>query len=249
MNKNVPNSISTNARERICLALDMLHSDEILRIVDQMHEFIGYFKLNFAFTRFGPQLIESILKYNVKIFLDLKMHDIPNTVSGYVEAVTDLGVHIVTVHTAGGMDMMKTISETAKNISAKSNRIPPKFIGVTILTNIDKKILNDQMKISGEIKDEVIRRVNMAMDSGLDGIVCSPVELSEIRNEIPDNCFCITPGVRSVKTNINDHKRVATFTDAIKAGSDLLVIGRDLLFSNNPIDYVKSVHEEILRGD
>jgi orotidine-5'-phosphate decarboxylase len=241
-------SLST-AKDRICLALDMLNEDEILRTVEQMHEFIGYFKVNFAFTRFGPNLIEKILKYNVKIFLDLKMHDIPNTVSGYVEAVTNLGVHIVTVHTSGGMDMMRAIAETAKNVAFNTDKVPPKFIGVTLLTNIDKQILNNELKISGEIKEEVIRRVHMAMDSGLNGIVCSPAELLEIKNEIPDNCFCITPGVRAAKSNIDDHKRVASFGDAIKAGSSLLVVGRDLLLSNSPIDYAKSIIDEIMKGE
>ncbi len=249
MNTNIQKQNLSAAKDRICLALDMQNEEEILQTVDQMHEFIGYFKLNFAFTRYGPSLIEKILKYNVKIFLDLKMHDIPNTVSGYVESVTNLGVHIVTVHTSGGMDMMKAISETAKSISSNTNNIPPKFIGVTLLTNIDKQILNNEMKISGEISDEVIRRVHMAMDSGLDGIVCSPAELMEIKGEIPTDCFCITPGVRAAQSSINDHKRVASFSEAIKAGSDLLVVGRDLLLSKNPIDYAKSIIDEIMKGN
>ena len=233
------------AREKICMALDLHDESQILKYVKELSAYIGYFKLNFAFTLFGPDLVKKIKSHDVKVFLDLKIHDIPNTISGYVKSVFELGVDLVTVHTEGGTIMLQECVNAAKQYEQKTGKPRPKFIGVTLLTSIDEQTLNNDLNIKGKMEDEVLRRAQMAVSAGLDGIVCSAVELSEVRKQLPDTTFFVTPGVRASNVSANDHKRVVTYRDAITAGSSLLVVGRDLLASDDRIGYAKSIIHQI----
>lgn len=245
MDKMHLTDLEKKAREHICLALDVYDEKKIIEYVEELSDLVGYFKINFAFDKFGPKLVEKILSYGVKIFLDLKIHDIPNTVAGYADNAVRLGVHIVTVHTAGGKDMMMEIAKTAKITAKELNVTPPKFIGVTLLTNIDEKIMNTELNIPGSLDQEVSRRAKLAVDSGLDGIVCSAVELSSIKTGLPEDFFYVTPGVRSEGACIHDHKRVTTYSNAIKSGSSLLVVGREILAANDRREAALGIIKEI----
>lgn len=247
MNKIHLTDLEKKAKEYICLALDVYDEEKIIEYVEELSDLVGYFKINFAFDKFGPNLVEKILGYGVKIFLDLKIHDIPNTVAGYADNAVRLGVHIVTVHTAGGKDMMMSIAKAAKNTAKELNVKPPKFIGVTLLTNIDEEIMNSELNIQGSLDKEVARRAKLAADSGLDGIVCSPVELSNIKSGLPANFFYVTPGVRSEGLSKHDHKRVATCSNAIKSGSSLLVVGREILNADDKRQAALRIIKEISR--
>ncbi|MBI4904452.1 MAG: orotidine-5'-phosphate decarboxylase [Acidobacteria bacterium] len=235
------------ARERICLALDLEDDQEIVRRVDELSDLIGFFKLNFAFTRYGPSLVQRLLDRGCKVFLDLKLHDIPNTVGGYADAVTRLGVHIVTVHTSGGVEMMRQAVDTAERTAERLSIPRPKFIGVTLLTSISQQTLNEELNVSGSVEMEVRRKVALARAAGLDGIVCSPAELASIRRGqlLPPEFLFVTPGVRPAGGDPHDHKRVESCSAAIAAGSSLLVVGRTVLGAADSRAAARQILDEV----
>jgi len=217
------------ARDYICVALDMVEKDEILDVVDDLKDVVGYFKLNSAFTRYGPGLIHDIREMGGKVFLDLKYHDIPNTLSHYADACTRIGVSIFNMHCAGGTEMMKAAVKQAKQTAAEIDMPVPKMIGITVMTSINKDTLYNEMFVLGEVEEAVLRWANLAKQSGLNGIVCSAQDLAKIKKELPDNFFYITPGIRPAGVSHDDQKRVMTPSRAVQEGSSLLVIGRAIL--------------------
>jgi orotidine-5'-phosphate decarboxylase len=217
------------ARDRVCLALDLNDEREILGYVDELVDLVGYFKINSAFTLFGPALVKRIVDKGAKVFLDLKLHDIPNTVEWYGDAVTRVGAHIVTLHVDGGTAMMRAAVEGASRAAASLGRVRPKLIGITLLTSIDQDTMNREMNVAGALRDEVLRRARLAAEAGLDGIVCSAAELDYVRPHLPKDFFIVTPGVRPAGVDGDDHRRVASYGDAVRAGSSLLVVGRAVL--------------------
>lgn len=233
------------ARDRICMALDLHDEGQILGDVRELSAYIGYFKLNFAFTLFGPELVKKIQATGAKVFLDLKIHDIPNTVAGYAKSVCELGVDMVTVHTEGGTAMLKELVRATQEYKNTNGRNRPKLIGVTLLTSIDQPMMNSDLNINGSIEDEVLRRAEIAVTSGLDGIVCSAAELTRLKKRLPESTFYVTPGIRPFNSSSNDHKRVASCSEALAAGSNLLVVGRDLLTADDRIGYAKSILDQV----
>src|SRR5262249_26513004 len=161
----------------LCLALDTADRAEILKIVDELRDVVGYFKINSAFTLHGPELVRELLDREVKIFLDLKVHDIPNTLTGYGRAVTELGVHIVTVHTLGGGARRARRAESAAATAEQTGLPRPKLTGVPVLTSIDQPRLNNELHIDGTVDGEIRRRAKLGAAAGLDGIVCAPGEI------------------------------------------------------------------------
>lgn len=234
-----------DAREKICMALDFDEKDTILSYVEELHDYIGYFKINYAFTMFGSNLIKEIKSYGVKLFLDLKLCDIPNTMAGYGRAVVQQGIDIINIHTSGGLEMMQTFVDSVNEECKKLNVSKPLIIGVTLTTNINQSIMNEELNIQGDLATEVLRKAKLAEKAGLNGIVCSATELSFIKKALPEDFFYITPGVRASNVSIHDHKRVVTFAEAIKMGSSLLVIGRDLLAAEDRREYVKQIINQI----
>lgn len=231
--------------DRICLALDIHDDSEILRLVAELKDLVGYFKLNSAFTLHGPPLVKAMLSQGARIFLDLKLHDIPNTLAGYGEAVTRLGVHIVTVHIGGGRQMLASFTRSADVTAASLGVRRPRLVGITLLTSIDQDILNHEMNVPGLVEDEVLRRGRVAAECGLDGIVCSAGELEAVRAHLPRDFFYVTPGVRPAGHDGDDHRRVHTYSDALRAGSRLLVVGRTVLGSADPRTALRALHNEI----
>lgn len=213
-------------RERLCLALDLTDRAEIIKAVDELRDLIGWFKLNSAFTLHGPDLLRDILDRDVKVFLDAKLHDIPNTLAGYGDAVTRLGVHLVTLHTGGGLEMMRAAVAAADRTAAELGVRRPKLVGVTLLTSVDRATLNGDLNVPGTVEDEIRRRALLAAEAGLDGVVCAPAEIELIRDGLPDDFFYVTPGTRSPGDSGNDHKRTGTHAQALAGGSSLLVVGR-----------------------
>ncbi len=214
------------AREYVCLALDISDRDEILKAVDELWDLVGYFKIHSAFTSHGPELVREIIKKGGKVFLDLKFHDIPNTVANYSEAVTKLGVSFFNLHVAGGSEMLKAAKERATETAENLGVARPKLIGMTVLTSINKKILNNEVGIPGEVEDRVLKWALLAKEAGLDGIVCSAADLDAVKDKLPKDFFYITPGIRPVGVSHDDQKRVFTPSNAVRSGSSLLVIGR-----------------------
>jgi orotidine-5'-phosphate decarboxylase len=214
------------ARKRLCLPLDRLNSlEEVKARVKELSPYVGLFKVGKeSFTKFGPEVVKLVQSYGSNVFLDLKYHDIPNTVKGAAKAVAELGVYMFNVHASGGLEMMKAAVEGVQEANAKRK---PKIIGVTVLTSIDAETLNNELRISGQVEEQVLHLANLASEAKLDGIVCSAADLKSIKDQLPADFMYITPGVKGPNTEAGyDQKRVMTPGNAIQDGSSILVVGR-----------------------
>jgi orotidine-5'-phosphate decarboxylase len=242
MNIN-PNQIS--AKDRLIVALDVPDRSSALKLVEQLSGLVGMFKIGSQlFTAEGPDLVREIVRGGEKIFLDLKFHDIPNTVAGAVESAARLGVSILNVHTLGGSEMMRAAAHAVGDRGLLWITRPA-VLGVTVLTSMDKADLAD-VGIPSDLSAEVVRLATLAQDSGLDGIVASPHEIRLIRECITAERFIIlTPGIRPAWSSKGDQKRIATPADAIRDGADFLVIGRAITDSDNPRAAAERILEEI----
>jgi len=240
------NGSDTRARsEQVCIALDLHDRDVILGLVDELGDLAAYFKLNSAFTLFGPELVRAIKAKGAKVFLDLKLHDIPNTLAGYGEAITRLGADIVTVHTEGGLDMLRAFVRSVAQASARLSVPRPKLVGISLLTSIDQQVLNTELNVLGKLEDEVVRRGRLAADAGLDGLVCSAAELAHVKSHLPPSFYYVTPGVRPSSRGGDDHKRTASAASALRAGSNLLVVGRSVVDSPDRRAALLSLHASL----
>ncbi len=213
------------ARAKICLPLDGLDSlAEIEARVEELAPYVGLFKIGKeSFTRFGQIAVDIVHAYGAEVFLDLKYHDIPATVKGAAKAASEMGVYMFNVHASGGYEMMKAAIEGAR----AGSKTPPKVIAVTVLTSIDEKILNSELRIPGKVSRQVLQLSHLAFNAGLDGIVCSALDLVDIVEDLPKDFMYVTPGIKGPNVSAgSDQKRVATPSNAVKDGSDILVIGR-----------------------
>ena len=238
-------AMKKNLFDCLAIALDNLSALSALSgLVKATAPSIGVFKIGLEqFTRFGPPVLESIRAADRTIFLDLKFHDIPNTVAKAVASACGLGVDFLTVHTQGGVAMMRAAKDAADEAREKRGRAP-KIIGVTLLTSIDALSLRDELSVASEPVDHVRHLAALAARAGLDGIVCSAADLPSLKPSLPDNFEIITPGIRPVGAAANDQKRIATPAQAIRNGATLLVIGRPITGAADP----GKAAEEILRG-
>ncbi|MCI0486790.1 MAG: orotidine-5'-phosphate decarboxylase [Blastocatellia bacterium] len=256
---NKPGGIAC-AKDRLVVALDYPDRDSALRLVERLSGMVGMFKIGSQlFTAEGPQLVREIVRSGERVFLDLKFHDIPNTVAGASRSAARLGVSIFNVHTLGGAEMMRAASGAAAEfaaqnkedflISAATEGSPdssrPVVLGVTVLTSMDSADLAD-VGISSDVDSEVVRLASLARDSGLDGVVASPREIRLIRERVAADGFIIlTPGIRPVWSAVGDQKRIATPARAISDGADLIVIGRAITEDPEPRAAVERILEEI----
>jgi len=234
------------ARKRVCLPLDGLETlHEVKCRVEELNPVVGLFKIGKeTYTRFGPESIQLVHNYSADVFLDLKYHDIPNTVKGAANAATQLGVYMFNIHTSGGSEMMKAAVEGSIEGATKYGVKIPRIVGVTILTSIDEKIMNEELKVSGSVEDQVLNLAQLSNKAGLDGIVCSAADLYRIKDRLPDNFMYVTPGIKGPKTSAGaDQKRVFTPGNAIKSGSDILVVGRSITGQETPEERLKAGYE------
>jgi len=225
------------ARNRVCLPLDGLNTlAEVKERVAELKEVVGLFKVGKeSFTKFGPAVIELIHKSKREVFLDLKYHDIPNTVKGAAAAATELGVFMFNVHASGGLEMMQAAREGALGIAGKHSMRCPKIIGVTVLTSIDGKILKEELGIEESVEEHVLRLAKLTNSAGLDGIVCSAADLYAIKSKLPEDFIFVTPGIKGIDGEAGaDQKRVFTPGNAIRDGSTILVVGRTITGYKTP---------------
>src|SRR4051812_5893508 len=215
-------------REKIVVALDVSTRSEALKIVDQLAGRVGMFKIgNQLFSSEGPQLVREIIAQGEKVFLDLKYHDIPNTVAGAASAATRLGVSIFNVHASGGVPMMSAAARATTETASREGINRPTVLGVTVLTSIDSEVLKT-IGINVDAESHVLRLAELAKEAGLNGVVASPLEIGAIRNRINDSRFVLLiPGIRPAKQN-DDQKRTSTPAEALRAGANYLVIGRPI---------------------
>ncbi|MCF7791966.1 MAG: orotidine-5'-phosphate decarboxylase [Victivallales bacterium] len=217
------------AREKLCLPLDGLNSiDEVKSRLEELYPVAGLFKVGKeSYTRFGPLIVEIIHKFGAKVFLDLKYHDIPNTVEGAANAAANLGVYMFNVHASGGSEMMKAAKTGAQKGAGESGNVVPRIIAVTVLTSLDRNIMNNEINIQGTVEKQVFKLANLTCNAGLDGIVCSAADLYALKDQMPENFMYVTPGIKGPNTQAGkDQKRVFTPGNAVKDGADILVVGR-----------------------
>ena len=226
----------------VIVALDYASADEALAMVEQLAQPASFYKVGLElYTRGGPSFVESLAALGKRVFLDLKLHDIPNTVAGAVHSVSELGVDLLTVHTAGGPAML----EAAAAASGPDTRI----LGVTLLTSLTPAELEVVWgREIGSIRDEVGRLTDLAVACKLDGIVASALEASWIRNRVARDFLVVTPGIRPAGADRGDQRRVATPADAVSAGADYLVVGRPVTRAEDPVGALAALLAELTEG-
>lgn len=232
-------------KDKIIFALDVEHFTEAQRWVNILKDQVGIFKVGKQlFTHAGPKVVDMIRKKNQKVFLDLKFHDIPNTVAKAGEEATKLEVTMFNLHALGGFEMMKKTVEASRN-AAKSLGIPkPLILAVTILTSMDDDVMKE-VGIQGPILEEVGRLASLSMKAGVDGVVASPQEIGIIRERCGEKFLIVTPGIRLPSEKKDDQKRTLSPQEAISAGADYLVIGRPIKEAKDPIEAVQKIIEDI----
>jgi orotidine-5'-phosphate decarboxylase len=197
-----------------------------------------------AFVAEGPALVREVVAAGAEVFLDLKLHDIPNTVGRAAAAAVATGAAIMNCHASGGRDMMRAFGDEARAAAAKAGRPAPKLIAVTVLTSLDAGALA-AIGLAGTPRDAAVRLAALAKGAGLDGVVCSPEEIAAIRAACGEDFFLVVPGVRPAGAAPGDQKRVATPADAIRGGADLLVVGRPITGAADPAAAARAVAAEI----
>jgi orotidine-5'-phosphate decarboxylase len=230
----------TEAREQLIVALDVATAAAARSIVAAVGESASTYKVGKQlFTAEGPRVVRDLIASGRKVFLDLKFHDIPNTVAAAVVEATKLDVSMLTVHASGGAKMLRAAVDAAKSSSAK-----PTVLAVTVLTSFSDEDLQE-VGFSGRVLDEVLRLAALATSSGCGGIVASPREVREVRRELGSGFAIVTPGVRPAGGEKGDQARVATPAEAIAAGATHIVVGRPITAAANPAAAARSIVEEI----
>ena len=233
------------AKDRLIVALDVDSQSRALDLFEQLREHIGMFKIGMQlFTAAGPDIVRTIVGRGSRVFLDLKYHDIPNTVAMAAIEATRLGVSIFNIHAAGGREMMKRAAEAVSEISVRENLSRPKVIAVTLLTSVDRETLKG-IGIDEAPETVVTRLASIADACGLDGVVASAQEVINVRGAVSRLDFIIvTPGMRSA-AGADDQRRTMTIPEAIRAGADFLVVGRPVLNAADPVAAVIGIVGEI----
>ena len=233
-----------NSKKKIIVAIDTIDTNEALKITKLIPD-VGAFKLGLEyFCANGPKGISKISETGVKIFLDLKFHDIPNTVAGAIRASLNLEPYMMTVHLSGGYNMLDRTMEEVKEYCSKKSLKKPLILGVSVLTSIDNNEFSS-LGIKGKVEDQVVRLAKLAENSGLDGLVCSAKELKIVKREVGKNLILVTPGIRPAGGEVNDQKRILTPAQAIKDGANFLVIGRPITSVDDPQEALNNISLEI----
>lgn len=225
--------------EKLIVALDFPDSAQALALVDRLEGRCRWFKVGLElYLAAGNSVIFELKKRDFSVFLDLKLHDIPNTVAGAVRSVAGLGADMLTAHAGGGPAMLSAAAEAARAIPGA-----PRLLAVTVLTSMDAAQLA-ATGISGSPAEQALRLAGIAHGAGIDGLVCSPEEAAQMRSTFPGSIL-VTPGIRPAGTGVGDQKRVATPTAALAAGADYLVVGRPITQAENPVLAVETICKEI----
>ena len=234
------------AKDKIIVALDLPSAEAALEIAQKLHGHVGMFKVGSeVFTAEGPGMARYLVAAGEQVFLDLKFHDIPNTVRAAARQAAKLGVSLINVHASGGRKMMQAALEGVKSAQGlRSGAAPTRVLAVTVLTSLGAEDLAEVGWV-GTPEAIVVRLARLAQDSGLDGVVASPREITAIRKACGANFLIVTPGVRPAAVAKDDQARVATPATAIRAGSDYLVIGRPITGDPDPASAADAIAREM----
>jgi len=232
---------------RIMVALDYSSADEAQKLLRELQGIPCYMKVGMQlFYAAGPAFVTYLKEQGYKVFLDLKMHDIPNTVKGGAESVTRLGVDMFNVHAAGGKLMMEAALEGVDKGRASSSAERPLVIAVTQLTSTSQLILNNEIGIAGTVEAGVLRYAELARNAGLDGVVASPHEVVQLKSQLGSGFVTVTPGIRPTGAAILDQSRVMTPKEAFSQGTDYIVIGRPITAAPDPRKALETILEELM---
>lgn len=232
--------MTENTDPKVIVALDFPASEPALALLDQIDPAQCRVKIGKEmFTRAGPAFVEQVAGRGYQIFLDLKYHDIPNTVASACAAAADMGVWMMNVHASGGRKMMTAAAQRLAGLQSR-----PLLIGVTILTSLGQEDIAE-IGYPGTPADNVLRLAALAEDSGLDGVVCSPLEVEPLRRERGHAFHLVTPGVRPAGASVDDQKRIMTPGDAMRAGASYLVVGRPITAAADPLASLNAINEEV----
>ena len=225
---------------RIIVALDLSSRDSAVSLVKQLDASLCRLKVGKElFTACGPLLVEKLIDLGFDVFLDMKFHDIPNTVARACDVASRLGVWMLTIHAAGGRDMLSRAREAVDNSGND-----PLLIGVTVLTSMLNKDLQET-GIRSSTDTQVMRLAHLCRETGLDGVVCSAMEAEQLRTEFGDDFCLVTPGIRPAGMDQDDQRRIVTPSDAIRVGSNYLVIGRPITQAKDPLKALNKIATEI----
>ena len=239
-------TIPIPVQDRIIIALDVDNDREALSLVDELNGAVGMFKVGHQlFTAYGPDIVRRVIAKGARVFLDLKYHDIPNTVAKASAEAVKLGASIFNVHALGGREMMKAAAAAAFETADALGRPRPLVLAVTILTSMDELSLRRDLKINRSLRREVAHLAETAQQCGLSGVVASPQELKMLRRAVRGPFVVLTPGVRPAWAGKDDQKRTMTPGEAVAAGADYIVIGRPVLKAADRKAAVESIVREI----
>ncbi len=235
-----------NPSEKIIIALDGMDKKNVFNLLETIPEII-WVKVGLElFVNEGPDVLSILRDKGKKIFLDLKFHDIPTTVARACFAASKTGAEFISLHTCAGIKALKMANEAAYEGAAKNNLKPPKLLGITILTSWTRESFAGDLLINQSIDQRVMHLAEVASKSGLGGCVCSPKEVKLLREVYPETFELVTPGIRSLGSDINDQSRVSDASEALKMGASRLVIGRAITQSNDPAYMFKSFCDKVV---
>jgi orotidine-5'-phosphate decarboxylase len=234
-------------RNPIIAALDVPNVEAALKLADQIAPAVGAFKIGGElFTAAGPDIVRRIRDTGAAVFLDLKFHDIPNTVARAVTAAVRLDVQMLTVHTSGGLEMMRAAEASAQQAAKMNGRAAPLVLGVTVLTSSNSSTMAE-IGCELNVVAQVERLARLAVKAGLRGLVCSPLEIVALRKILPADVQLVTPGIRTGAEKADDQKRTLAPREAMAAGANWLVIGRPIYAAENPRAAAEKILEELNR--
>ncbi len=237
---------SAMLKDKIIVALDVPTKEDALAIVEELGDSVGAYKIGMQlYNACGPEILQAVYARNGQVFLDLKFHDIPNTVASASRTVAKLGVFMFNLHASGGYTMMAEAAKALKEEAAKLGVEKPLLIAVTVLTSMGQEELKNEVGVEREIGAQVVALAKLAKEAGLDGVVASPLEIKMIREACGSDFLIVTPGIRPREAGSDDQKRIKTPGEAVSDGADYLVIGRPITKAPDRAAAVKSIVAEI----
>jgi len=227
----------TDAADKIIVALDVATKEKALELVQELRDQISFFKIGLQlYTAEGPEIVRAVLSTGARVWLDIKLHDIPNTVARAVESANSLGVHMLTIHLSGGSEMVRAATAARANDTL--------LLGVTVLTSATPETLRE-IGITDRVDDQVLRLAKLGVEAGIDGVVASPHEIKKLRAEFANKIKIVVQGIRPTWAEPGDQKRVMTPRAALEAGADYIGIGRPITTHSRPSETVAKILDEL----